>query len=34
MPGRKPLTGFSSDAFTSKVFMSNCPVVLVAFQAA
>jgi HlyD family secretion protein len=34
MPGRKFSTVFMGLAFTSKVFKSNCPVVLVAFHAA
>lgn len=34
IPGRKPSALSCGDAFTSNVFKSNCPVVLVAFQAA
>jgi len=33
-PGRNPSVLSTGTAFTSKVFRSNCPVVLVAFQAA
>ena len=34
IPGRRPSAFSSGDALTSNVFKSNCPVVLVAFQAA
>ena len=34
IPGRNPSVLSTGTAFTSKVFRSNCPVVLVAFQAA
>ena len=34
MPGRKFSTVCTGLAFTSKVYKSNCPVVLVAFHAA